>query len=40
MDELDNLLRALGIHDDFDLIGHSWGGKKKKFTKSPILAIS
>jgi len=26
MDELDNLTRALGIHEDFDLLGHSWGG--------------
>ncbi|KAK0441312.1 Alpha/Beta hydrolase protein [Armillaria borealis] len=25
-DELDNLLRHLGIRDDFDLFGHSWGG--------------
>lgn len=26
MDELDNLLNHLGISDDFDLLGHSWGG--------------
>lgn len=26
MDELDNLIEALGIHDNFDLLGHSWGG--------------
>ncbi|PSR83177.1 hypothetical protein EW026_g6475 [Hermanssonia centrifuga] len=26
MDELDNLLTHLGIADDFDLLGHSWGG--------------
>ncbi|KAF8588843.1 proline-specific peptidase [Ramaria rubella] len=26
MDELDNLLQHLGIADDYDLIGHSWGG--------------
>ncbi|PPQ72372.1 hypothetical protein CVT24_002072 [Panaeolus cyanescens] len=26
MDELDNLLRALNIYDDFDLLGQSWGG--------------
>lgn len=26
MDELENLLQALGIQDDFDLLGHSWGG--------------
>ncbi|KAF9816984.1 hypothetical protein IEO21_03749 [Rhodonia placenta] len=25
MDELDNLLIYLGIRDDFDLVGHSWG---------------
>jgi len=25
-DELDNLLQHLGITDDFDLLGHSWGG--------------
>ncbi|KAK0473960.1 Alpha/Beta hydrolase protein [Armillaria novae-zelandiae] len=25
-DELDNLLRHLGIRDNFDLYGHSWGG--------------
>ncbi|KAH9834542.1 proline-specific peptidase [Rhodofomes roseus] len=25
MDELDNLLARLGVHDDFDLLGHSWG---------------
>ena len=27
MDELDNLLKHLGIRDNFDLLGHSWGGK-------------
>ena len=27
MDELDNLTKALGIHEDFDLLGHSWGGR-------------
>ncbi|KAF8193013.1 Alpha/Beta hydrolase protein [Pholiota molesta] len=26
MDELDNLLKHLGIYDNFDLLGHSWGG--------------
>ncbi|KDR80335.1 hypothetical protein GALMADRAFT_208447 [Galerina marginata CBS 339.88] len=26
MDELDNILQALGIYDDFDLLGQSWGG--------------
>ncbi|KAF4618338.1 hypothetical protein D9613_011511 [Agrocybe pediades] len=26
MDELDNLLKALRVQDDFDLIGQSWGG--------------
>jgi len=26
MDELDNLLAHLGISDNFDLLGHSWGG--------------
>jgi len=26
MDELDNILKALGIYDDFDLLGQSWGG--------------
>ncbi len=26
MDELDNLLTQLGIRDNFDLLGHSWGG--------------
>ncbi|KAF8155877.1 Alpha/Beta hydrolase protein [Crassisporium funariophilum] len=26
MDELDNLLKALGIYEDFDLLGQSWGG--------------
>lgn len=26
MDELENLVRGLGIADDFDLLGHSWGG--------------
>ncbi|KAF9473871.1 proline-specific peptidase [Pholiota conissans] len=26
MDELDNLAKALGIHEDFDLLGQSWGG--------------
>jgi len=26
MDELDNLLEKLGIKDNFDLAGHSWGG--------------
>jgi len=27
MDELDNLLKHLHIQDDFDLLGHSWGGE-------------
>lgn len=27
MDELNNLTQALGISDDFDLLGQSWGGK-------------
>lgn len=27
VDELNNLLAHLGIADDFDLIGNSWGGK-------------
>ena len=27
MDEIDNLLKHLGIYDDFDLLGQSWGGK-------------
>ncbi|KAJ7753607.1 proline iminopeptidase [Mycena maculata] len=26
LDELDNLLKHLGIQDDYDLLGHSWGG--------------
>lgn len=26
VDELENLLEHLGIMDDFDLLGHSWGG--------------
>ena len=26
LDELDNLLRHLGIQDNYSLIGHSWGG--------------
>ena len=26
MDELENLVKVLGIQDDFDLLGHSWGG--------------
>ncbi|KAH0836595.1 Alpha/Beta hydrolase protein [Lanmaoa asiatica] len=26
VDELHNLLHHLGIHDDYDLLGHSWGG--------------
>ncbi|OBZ67520.1 L-amino acid amidase [Grifola frondosa] len=26
MDELDSLLEHLGIRDNFDLLGHSWGG--------------
>lgn len=26
MDELENLLKHLGIEGDFDLLGHSWGG--------------
>ncbi|TFK40277.1 proline-specific peptidase [Crucibulum laeve] len=26
MDELDNVLSHFGIADDFDLLGHSWGG--------------
>jgi len=27
MEELDNLLHALEIYEDFDLLGQSWGGK-------------
>ncbi|RDB26029.1 L-amino acid amidase [Hypsizygus marmoreus] len=27
MDELDNLLKKLELSDDFDLLGHSWGGQ-------------
>ena len=26
MDELDNLLKKLEIYDNFELLGHSWGG--------------
>lgn len=26
MDELDNILQKLGIYENFDLLGHSWGG--------------
>ncbi|EEB87993.1 hypothetical protein MPER_14430, partial [Moniliophthora perniciosa FA553] len=26
-DELDNLLKYLGIRENFDLLGHSWGGE-------------
>jgi len=26
MDELDNLLKHLGISNDYDVVGHSWGG--------------
>ena len=26
MDELENLLKHLGIQDAFDVLGHSWGG--------------
>ncbi|KAJ7448669.1 Alpha/Beta hydrolase protein [Mycena galericulata] len=26
LDELNNLLAALGIQDDYDILGHSWGG--------------
>ncbi|KAJ7257039.1 proline-specific peptidase, partial [Mycena rebaudengoi] len=26
LDELDNLLTHLGIQDDYDILGHSWGG--------------
>lgn len=26
VDELHNLLEHLGIHDDYDVLGHSWGG--------------
>ncbi|KAH9478580.1 L-amino acid amidase [Psilocybe cubensis] len=26
MDELDNILQALGVENDFDLLGQSWGG--------------
>lgn len=26
LDELDNLLTHLGVADDYDLLGHSWGG--------------
>ena len=27
MDELENLIAKLGIADDFDVLGHSWGGQ-------------
>ncbi|KAF8900262.1 proline-specific peptidase [Gymnopilus junonius] len=26
LDELDNVLKKLGIQDDYDVLGHSWGG--------------
>ena len=26
LEELDNLLEKLGVKDDYDLLGHSWGG--------------
>lgn len=26
IDEFDNLLKHLGVQDDYDLLGHSWGG--------------
>ncbi|KAJ7191611.1 proline-specific peptidase [Mycena pura] len=26
LDELDNLLAHLGVQDDYDILGHSWGG--------------
>lgn len=32
MDELDNLLKHLGIYENFDLLGHSWGGKPPNAT--------
>lgn len=28
MDQLDNLLEHLDIHDNFDLLGHSWGATR------------
>jgi hypothetical protein len=38
MDELDNLTQALGISDDFDLLGQSWGGKhRSRFSVSMLL---
>lgn len=33
MDELDNILQKLGIYEDFDLLGHSWGGPFISFKK-------
>ncbi len=32
MDELNNLLLHLGISDDFDLLGNSWGGGHSHFS--------
>jgi len=49
MDELDNILQHLGIGDDFDLLGQSWGGvlatqyivdRQPKGLKNLILANS
>jgi proline-specific peptidase len=39
--ELDNLVRHLGIRENFDLFGHSWGAKlAAKYAASPLSAGS
>lgn len=37
VDEFDNLLKHLGVQDDYDLLGHSWGGMlaQRIATKQP-----
>jgi proline-specific peptidase len=38
VDELENLLKHLGVQDNYDLLGHSWGGMvaAKYATKQPV----
>lgn len=38
MDQLNNLLEHLDIHDNFDILGHAWGGEFRE--DYPIFVIS
>ncbi|KAF5310071.1 hypothetical protein D9619_010311 [Psilocybe cf. subviscida] len=39
MDELDNLLKHLGIYENFDLLGHFWGGMSTRYCTSRSITL-